>query len=69
MSISQRGSYDGAYVVFPGDGIEGDRVDILVEDEGKGDGEVENRESFGTERVRQDLDSVGDDERGEGEAS
>ena len=47
-----------AYVVLPGDGIEGYWVDVLVEDEGHRDNEVENVETLGTELVRQDLDSV-----------
>ena len=35
----------------------------MVKDECEGYGEVEETESFGTERERQDLDCVGDDER------
>jgi len=53
-------------VVLPPNGSEGDRVNVLVEDEGEGDDEVENVETLGTNRVGQDFDGVGDDERGEG---
>ena len=55
-----------AYVVSPADGIEGDRVDVLVENERERDGEVENGETLGTEREGQDFNGVGDDKRGEG---
>ena len=44
-----------------------DGVDILVEDEGDGNREVEDVEALGTERVGKNLDGVGDDEWGEGE--
>ena len=56
-------------VVLPGDVVERDRVDVLVEDEGEGDGEVEDVETLGTERVGQDLNSVGNNERGEGQTA
>ena len=42
---------------------ESDGVDVLVEDEGAGDHEVEDRETLGTQVEGQDLDGVGDDER------
>ena len=53
------------YVVFPLNSIKGDGVDILIEDERKRDGKVEEREAFGTKRERQNLDGVGNDEGGE----
>jgi len=53
-------------VVLPADVRKGDGVDILVEDEGQGDGEVEDVEALGTDVVGQNLDGVGDDERREG---
>ena len=40
-----------------------DGVDVLVEDEGAGDHEVEDREALGAQVEGQDLDGVGDDER------
>lgn len=55
-------------VVLPAELLERDGVDILVEDEGEGDGEVEDVETLGTEAVRKDLDGVGDDERSERKA-
>lgn len=45
-------------VVFPSDRIEGHRVDVLVEDEGKRDDEVKDIETLSTDVVRQDLDGV-----------
>lgn len=48
--------------------VERNRVDVLVEDKGDGDREVENIEPFRTESVRQNLDGVGHDKRGEREA-
>jgi hypothetical protein len=53
-------------VVLPSDVFEGDRIYILVEDEGEGDDKVEDVESLGADREREDFDSVGDDEWGEG---
>ena len=53
------------YVVFPCNGIEGDRVDVLVEDERDRNDEVEDVETLSTKAVWQDLDSVHDDERRE----
>lgn len=52
-------------VVLPGDVAESDRVDVLVEDEGERDDEVEDVETLGTEAVGKDLDGVGNDEGGE----
>lgn len=54
-----------AYVVLPLKFVEGNRVNVLVEDEREGDGEVEHVETLGTESEGQDLDSVRDDERRE----
>ena len=45
--------------------LKGDRVDVLIEDEGKRDGKVEDVETLSTKAVWQDLDSVHDDERRE----
>ena len=47
-------------VVLPADRVEGDGVNILVEDERERDGEVEDDESLGTECVRENLDGVRD---------
>ena len=58
--------WDNTHVVLPGDLAEGDGVDVLVEDDGEGDGEVEDVETLGTKRVGQDLNGVGDNERSEG---
>lgn len=54
-------------IVLPAQIIEGDGVNVLVEDEGKGDGEVEDAQTFCTEAVGQDFDCVSDDERAEGQ--
>ena len=40
------------YVVLPANLLHGDGVDILVEDEGDGDREVEDVEAFRTDRER-----------------
>ena len=40
--------------------LKGDRIDILVEDEGESKEKVKNGESLCPNRVRQNLDSVGD---------
>ena len=53
-------------IVLPPNIFEGDGVNVLVEDEGEGDDEVEYVEALGTDWVRQDFDGVGDDERGKG---
>jgi hypothetical protein len=47
--------------------LEGDRVDVLVEDEGDGDDEIEDVETLGAKVERQDLDGVRDDEGCEGD--
>ena len=57
----------GTHVVLPGDRLERNGVDVLVEDERDGDREVEHVEALGTERVGENLDGVRDDEWGEGE--
>ena len=54
-------------VVLPAKLAKRDRVDVLVEDEGQRDDEVEDVEALGTECERQDFDRVRDDERREGE--
>ena len=46
--------------------LERNWVDVLVEDEGQRDDEVEHVETLGTETVRENLDSVHDNEWGEG---
>lgn len=53
------------YVVLPANGIECDRVNILVEDQRHGDREVEDVETLCTDREWQDLDGVRNDEWGE----
>ena len=57
------------HVVLPSDVLERDGVDVLVEDERDGDREVEHVEALRTERVRQDLERVRNDERREREAA
>ena len=59
---------DPAYiddVVLPCDIVEGDRVDVLVEDEGHRDREVEDVEPLCADGEGQNLDGVRDDEWGE----
>ena len=46
--------------------LESNWVDVLVEDEGQRDDEVEHVETLGTETVRENLDSVHDNEWREG---
>ena len=53
------------YVVLPANLLHGDGVDILVEDEGDGNREVEDVEALRAQRVRQDLDRIRDDEGAE----
>ena len=48
-----------AYIVPPADPAQSDRVDILVEDEGEGDDKAEHGEALCTERVGENLESVG----------
>lgn len=52
-------------VVMPRDVLECDGVDVLVEDERQRDSEVEDRETLGADRVGQDFNGVGHDERSE----
>lgn len=52
-------------VVLPCDIVEGDRVDVLVEDEGHRDREVEDVEPLCADGEGQNLDGVRDDEWGE----
>ncbi len=40
-----------------------DGIDVLVEDQGQRQREVEHREALGTQRKRQDLDRVPDQQR------
>lgn len=49
-------------VVLPLEGVEGDGVGVLIEDDGTHDGEVHDSETLGTNEERQDLDGVGDEE-------
>lgn len=58
----------GAYVVLPRDLLERNGVDILVENQREGNDEVEDVEALRAQRVRQDLDRVGDDQRRERDA-
>ncbi len=53
------------YIVLPCNISESNWVNVLIEDERAGDGEVEDVEAFGTEMEGQNLDSVRDDERRE----
>lgn len=57
------------HIVLPFDGIECDRVDILVEDKRQRDSEVEHVEALGPDVVRQNLDGVRYDERREGKTN
>ena len=68
MSVGiQRGGERGStYIVPPLNGIEGDGVDVLVEDERERDGEVENCEALGAKCERKDFNGVRHDQRGEG---
>ena len=50
------------YVVLPGKFAQCNRVDVLVEDERDGNDEVEDVETLRTKTVRENLDSVHDDE-------
>ena len=59
--------YDVDEVVLPAELLEGNGVDVLVEDEREGDGKVEGDEALGTEVVGQNLDGVRDNERGVGD--
>jgi hypothetical protein len=54
-------------VVLPLDGTEGDGVDVLVEDEGDVDGQVHDDQTLGSDSEGQDLDGVGDEQRGHGQ--
>lgn len=53
------------HVVLPAQVRQCDRVDVLVEDESKGDCEVEDREALGTDGVGKNFNGVGDDEGSE----
>ena len=59
---------DDTYIVPPAEVIEGDGVDVLVEDESERDDEIEDGESFGAEGEGENFDGVGDDEGGKCEA-
>lgn len=48
-------------IVLPANIVKGDGIDVLVEDERKGDGEVEDGEALGTNGEGQDLNGIGDD--------
>lgn len=49
---------EATYVVFPLDGIKGDGVDVLIEDEGERNCEVEYCETFGSQCEWQDFDGI-----------
>ena len=49
------------------DAVHGDRVDLVVHDEGDVDGDVHDHHALGAELERQDLDGVGDEQTGPGE--
>lgn len=53
------------YVVLPGNVVERNRVDVLVEDERARDDKVENIETLGTEVEGQNFDRVCNNERSE----
>lgn len=55
------------HVVLPAQLAERDGVDVLIEDEGQRDGEVEDGKALGAERVGQNFDSVADNEGREGD--
>lgn len=46
-------------VILPANGVEGNRVDVLVEEEGRGDAEVQPGETLGTETVGENFGGVG----------
>jgi hypothetical protein len=54
-------------VVLPLEGVEGDGVGVLVENDGTHDGEVHRSQTLGADEERQDLDSVRDEERSIGD--
>jgi hypothetical protein len=49
-------------VVLPPEGLEGDGVGVLIEDDGTHDGEIHDGETLGADEEGQDLDGVGDEE-------
>ena len=49
------------------DAVHGDRVDLVVHDEGDVDGDVHDHHALGAELERQDLDGVGDEQTRPGE--
>lgn len=53
------------YVVLPSQGLQCDRVDVLVKDEGDRNDKAEDVEPFGTETVWQDFDRIRDNEGSE----
>jgi len=54
-------------VVLPLDGVEGDGVDVLVEEEGNVDHEEDDGHALGADVVGQDLDRVADQQAGPGQ--
>lgn len=54
-------------VVLPLEGLEGDGVGVLIEDDGTHDGEIHDGETLCTDEERQDLDGVRDEERSIGD--
>lgn len=65
--MDETGLGESTYVILPGNMLQRNRVDVLVEDQSKGDGEVEHVETLSTESIRKNLNSVGHNERSEGE--
>ena len=49
---------NSTYIVSPAHLVQRDGVDVLIKDERKGYGEVEDRVPLGPDVVRQDLDRV-----------
>lgn len=54
-------------VEFPSDGVEGDGVDVLVEDQRGVDTHLHHHQSLGSDSEGENLDRVGDQERGHGD--
>ena len=65
---SRQGTLD-AHVVLPAQVRQCNWVDVLIEDEGKRDGKVEDVETLGTQCVGQDFNGVRDDDGCEGNAA
>ena len=61
------GEQEETYVVLPADRAKSDGINVLVEDEGEGDDEVEDGEALGTEAVGKNLEGVGVNQGREGD--